>query len=72
MNQIFNLNLQYAERFNKYGISEDLTKMAEKGVAIRELIGDAGLDQFEECLIINLLPLDANEAFSLIPSLKEK
>jgi hypothetical protein len=72
MNYIFNLNLQYAERFNKYGMNDDVQKMAEKGIAIRELLGDAGLDASEETLIINLLPLDAEEAFSLIPSLKEK
>lgn len=72
MNYNFNLNLQYAERFNKYGTNDELTKMASKAMAIRDLMGDAGLSPTEESLIINLLPLDAEEAFSLIPTLKDK
>ena len=72
MNLIFSENLQYSERFNKYGISEDLDKMAQKGISIRNLLKEAKLDQFEEAMLINLLPYDAEEAFSLIPSLRDK
>lgn len=72
MNYIFNQNLQYAERFNKYGVSDDLDKMAQKAVSIRKLVSVAKMKAHEEALIINLLPLDAEEAFNLIPSLQER
>ena len=71
-NSVFTQTLEYAERFNKYGFVDDFEKGAQKGIRIRNILAEAKLDQDEESMIINLLPMKAEEAFGLMPSLKEK
>ena len=71
-NSVFNKTLQYAERFNKYGYIEDFEKGAQKGVKIRKCLAEAKLDNDEEELLINLLPMKSEEAITLIPSLRDK
>ena len=57
---------------HRYTVPHLFDKMAQKGISIRKLVSDAKLNKIEEAMLINLLPLDAEEAFSLIPSLREK
>jgi hypothetical protein len=71
-NPVFGKTLQYAERFNKYGFVDDFEKGAQKGIRIRNILSEGKLDVDEESALINLLPLNAEEAFGLMPSLREK
>lgn len=79
-NQLLNLNsnpviyktMQYVERFNKFGMVDDFNKGASKGSNLKQIIAKIGLDAEEESFLLNLLPMKAEEAFSLMPSLKEK
>ena len=69
-NPILRQTKAYIERFNKYGLSE----MSTKATDLKNLFNPLKdkLAHFEEAQLIDLLPLKAEEAYSLIPSLKEK
>lgn len=71
-NPVFSKTLEYTERFNKYGIVEDFDKGAQKALRIKNILGNANLDKDEHSVIINLLPMKVEEAFGLMPSLREK
>ena len=69
-NPILRQTKAYIERFNKYGLSE----MSTKATDLKNLFNPLKdkLAHFEEAQLIDLLPLKAEEAYSLIASLKEK
>ena len=69
-NPILRQTKAYIERFNKYGVPE----MSTKATDLKNLFNPLKdkLAHFEEAQLIDLLPLKAEEAYSLIPSLKEK
>lgn len=72
--QFFNSSLQYSERFiSKYGYNTDKEALSNKLVSITKLFQNYdNLNDVEKPLLTNLLPLQAEEAFELIPTLKEK
>lgn len=47
-------------------------KNEEAAQAIRERMGEHGIEGVEMCLLANLMPENAEEAYALIPSLKRK
>ena len=62
---------EYILLFNKYGISENV---ANKAYNIRRIFtsGDNKFNSYEATSLIDLVPTKAEEAFSLIPTLKKK
>lgn len=73
-NPILRQTRAYIERFNKYGLSETSETMSTKAYDLKNLFEPLKdkLAFFEIAQLIDLLPLKAEEAYSLIPSLKEK
>ena len=68
-NSIFKETKEYAYKFNKYGMSDDLTK---KVIKLQKIIPDNLITSIETVQLIDILPGNCEEAFSLIPSLKDK
>jgi len=70
----FNQSLQYSERFiSKYGYNTEKDALSNKIVSINKLFQNYGnLSDVEKQMLTNLLPLQAEEAYELIPTLKEK
>ncbi|MCQ2815771.1 MAG: Rpb4 family DNA-directed RNA polymerase subunit [archaeon] len=72
-NPILYKTKEYIERFNKYGFQETSEKSSSKAVELRKILeADDKFERVEIAQIIDLLPQSADEAFSLIPSLKLK
>ena len=73
IDQIFKKTLNYFERFNKVNF-ESFEKNSQRSQEIRRILeeNDLNLSSVEKSQLINLLPQKANEAFTLIPSLREK
>ena len=69
-NEIVKITKEYLKEFNKYGLTQDYTAIAAN---VRKAL-DSGkkFSKLEEALLIDLAPSTADEAFSLIPSLKKK
>ena len=61
----------YLNNFNKYGVCENV---ANKAYNIRRIFisKDDIFSSLEQTLIVDLVPSNGEEAFSLIPSLKKK
>ena len=74
INPILGQTKAYIERFNKYGVPDSNEKLSTKAYYLRNLLWkpERKLSSFEEAQLIDLLPTSAEEAFSLIPSLKNK
>ena len=74
INPILGQTKAYIERFNKYGVPDSNEKLSTKAFYLRNLLWkpERKLSSFEEAQLIDLLPTSAEEAFSLIPSLKNK
>ena len=74
INPILGQTKAYIERFNKYGVPVSNEKLSTKAYYLRNLLckAERKLSSFEEAQLIDLLPTSAEEAFSLIPSLKNK
>ena len=74
INQTLGQTKAYIERFNKYGVPDSNEKLSTKAYYLRNLLWkpERKLSSFEEAQLIDLLPTSAEEAFSLIPSLKNK
>ena len=74
INPILGQTKAYIERFNKYGVPDSKDKLSTKAYDLRTLLWkpEKKLCSFEEAQLIDLLPTSAEEAFSLIPSLKNK
>lgn len=62
----------YLDKFNKYKIPETRDNQNKKLVTLRNAFDRYGLDQYECSKLTDLLPQEPAEAFSLLPSLKEK
>ena len=62
---------EYLNFFNKYGVCENV---ANKAYNIRRIFisKDDKFSSLEQTLLVDLVPSNAEEAFSLIPSLKKK
>ena len=75
--KLFNENIvvratkEYLNLFNKYGVCENV---ANKAYNIRRIFisKDDQFTSLEQTLLIDLVPSNVEEAFSLIPSLKKK
>ena len=75
--KLFNENIvvratkEYLNLFNKYGVCENV---ANKAYNIRRIFisKDDKFSSLEQTLLVDLVPSNAEEAFSLIPSLKKK
>merc|ERR1712137_161976 len=63
-NDVFTSTLDYVQKFDKYGSA------IEGAIRIFDNM-EGELDQFERTALINLLPHTADEAFALVPSLKD-
>jgi DNA-directed RNA polymerase II subunit RPB4 len=74
INPILGQTKAYIERFNKYGVPDSNEKLSTKAYYLRNLLWkpERKLSSFEEAQLIDLLPTSADEAFSLIPSLRNK
>lgn len=74
MNPIIVKTKEYIERFNKYGFPETAEKTSNKALDLRRIltVQNDKFSYFEIAQILDLLPQTSAEAFSLIPSLKEK
>ena len=74
INPILGQTKAYIERFNKYGVPDSNEKLSTKAYYLRNLLWkpERKLSSFEEAQLVDLLPTSAEEAFSLIPSLKNK
>ena len=71
--RIVNKCLKYVERFNKFGSSDNQNAAATKAFSLRQILEkNDNLRDSERSQLINLAPHKAEEAFCLIPSLKEK
>ena len=79
-NNIVKATKDYVYTFNKYGFSENVTTKAYNTRRIftngkENDEGKAQLEEFspiEQTFLVDLVPSNAEEAFSLIPSLKKK
>ena len=67
-NSMFKDTRDYAYKFNKYGINESLSDKVTKLMKIFP----ENLTQIETTQLIDILPKNCDEAYSLIPSLKNK
>ena len=74
INQTLGQTKAYIERFNKYGVPDSNEKLSTKAYYLRAVLWkpEKKLCSFEEAQLIDLLPTSADEAFSLIPSLRNK
>jgi hypothetical protein len=64
---------KYVERFNKFGTSDNHDSAVAKALALRQTLEKYEyLKDYERAQLINLAPHTAEEAFCLVPSLKEK
>ena len=70
-NNIVKATKEFANIFNKYGFSDNI---AHKAYDIRKIFKtcDDKFTQLEQTILVDLAPSKAEEAFSLIPSLKSK
>ena len=70
-NTIVKATKEFANMFNKYGFSDNI---AHKAYDIRKIFKtcDEKFTQLEQTILVDLAPSKAEEAFSLIPSLKQK
>ena len=69
-NQIVKQTKEYLNIFNKYGIPENV---ANKAYNIRRIFvtGEEKQTPIEQTLLVDLVPSKADEAYSLIPTLKK-
>ena len=68
-NPIIKDTREYLYTFNKYGISENITTKAYNS---RKLFDVKDITPEEQTLLVDLAPSKYQEAFSLIPTLKDK
>ena len=69
-NEVVKMTRDYLDKFNKYGISQNREDIP---FHLRRLLQSKKVfTKLEEALIIDIAPANAEEAFSLIPSLKSK
>lgn len=74
LNPILSKTKQYAERFNKYGFPETSDKTSTKAIELRKILNPPRnkFSTVEKAQLLDLLPLKAEEAFCLIPSIRDK
>ena len=71
-NSVIKLTKDYLNTFNNYGMTENI---ANKAYNIRRIFMSTEEDKFtgiEQTSLVDLAPSNADEAFSLIPTLKKK
>ena len=70
-NEIVKMTKEHLDKFNRYGLDIQTTK--ENSFLLRKYIHDKNIfTSAEQTLLMDLAPGNAEEAFSLIPSLKTK
>lgn len=74
LNPILSKTKQYAQHFNKYGFPETSDKTSTKAIELRKILNPSRnkFSTVEKAQLLDLLPLKAEEAFCLIPSIRDK
>ena len=71
-NSVLEKTNQYIEKFNKYGTHETIEKASSLALELWNIVDKPEFNNFEKVQLLDLAPVSADEAFSLIPSLRTK